>query len=115
MEAGETIRAVITSRHYVEPAVFGGIVSVERLSAISVDGRGTIPVEVVNLNAAGHYLHFQASPAATWILPHMLGRYPNVTTVDSLGREIEGEITYLDPNTVRADFEVAVGGSAFLS
>jgi len=115
LETGDRLIMEITARHHEHACAYEGYVSLERRN---MTDEGALRVEVLNQPTyvtAPNYLHFQVPAAATWIISHMLGRYPNVTTVDSLGREIEGEITYLDPNTVRADFERAVGGSAFCS
>lgn len=112
LEEGDRLTMEVTARHHDDNCIFDGYVSIERRS---LGAGGELRVQVANTNLSGNYLHFQVPAATTWVIPHMLGRYPNVTTVDSLGREIEGEVTYLDPNTVRADFEVAVGGSAFCS
>ena len=97
--------------HHVSTCNCRATLSVEvhyRQLAVGPGGGGS----VTDPTQPGYYLHFQPA-AQTWIIPHMLGRYPNITLVDSLGREIEGDVTYLDPNTARADFAQAVGGSAF--
>jgi len=104
--AGDRVRIQVTSRHHTEPVRFLGSWSVEKLP---------LQVYVVNQQESANYLHFQTNPSTTWIINHMMGRYPNITTVDSLGRVVEGELHYLDPNTARADFEYAVGGAAFCS
>src|SRR5213075_3591459 len=40
------------------------------------------------------YRHIQTVPAAMWTIVHNLGFYPNVSVVDSSGREVVGEINY---------------------
>jgi|SRR3990170_2078783 len=62
------------------------------------------------------YVHDQAIPAATWTIVHNLGYPPNVTVVDSSGREVVGDVTYPIPNTtVEIEFSSAFGGKAYLS
>lgn len=62
------------------------------------------------------YRHIQASAATTWTIPHNLAFRPNVTAVDSTGREITpGDINYTDATHVQLTFSAAVGGEAYLS
>lgn len=61
------------------------------------------------------YRHIQTTASASWTIPHNLGFYPNVAVVDSTGREVVGEIDYVDMNTVRLTFSAAFGGEAYLS
>jgi hypothetical protein len=65
--------------------------------------------------AIASYRHIQTVAAAVWTIPHNLGFYPNVAVVDSSGREVVGEIDYVDMNTVRLTFSAAFGGEAYLS
>lgn len=61
------------------------------------------------------YVHNQATPMAIWTINHNLGWNPNVTIVDSGQSVVEGDITYLNVNTVRASFSAAFSGMAYLS
>jgi hypothetical protein len=61
----------------------------------------------------GSFRFVQVTPAATWTIVHNLGYYPNVTTVDSSHREVVGEITYTDINTVTVTFSAGGVPSAF--
>lgn len=62
------------------------------------------------------YTHYQPTAAAVWTVTHPLAFQPNVTVVDSTGREVwPGEIEYLTPNTIRLVFSAAFGGEAYLS
>lgn len=63
----------------------------------------------------GTYLHDQAIASAVWTIDHELGFYPNVTTFDSAGTEVEGEISHADVNTLTITFIAAFSGRAFLS
>lgn len=60
-------------------------------------------------------LWFQPDSLAVWIIPHGMGFFPNVTTVDSTGRVVVGAVQYLDLNTVQVEFNSPFTGAAFLS
>ena len=61
------------------------------------------------------YHHNQNSSSAVWTIAHNLNFYPNVTTMDSGGSIVEGEIEHLSRNTLRVTFLAAFSGEAFLS
>jgi hypothetical protein len=57
----------------------------------------------------------QSTPAAVWTITHPLRRMPDVTVVDSSGREVEGEVQYPDDHTVIVRFGAAFSGTAYLT
>lgn len=57
----------------------------------------------------------QTTPALIWDIPHTLTKIPNVTTVDSFGVEMKGQIVYPNATTVQVKFSVAVSGKAYLN
>lgn len=57
----------------------------------------------------------QATPTLIWDIPHTLTKIPNVTTVDSFGVEMKGQIVYPNATTVQVKFSVAVSGKAYLN
>lgn len=61
------------------------------------------------------YVHNQLSAASTWIITHNLGRMPAVTTVDSSGTVVLGEVSYTDSNTVCIFFSSPFSGRAYLN
>jgi hypothetical protein len=66
--------------------------------------------------AALAYRHVQATAATTWAITHNLSFRPNVSAVDSTGREIwAGSVDYLSATTVQLSFSAAVAGEAYLS
>jgi hypothetical protein len=66
--------------------------------------------------AASNFTHSQATPSAVWEIVHGMGAYPGgITVIDSSGRLVEGDITYLDANTIRLDFTTAFSGTARIS
>jgi hypothetical protein len=62
-----------------------------------------------------HYVHDQATPATTWTIAHGLGKRAAVEVVDSAGRRVQGEVTYVDDDTVQVSFTAAFGGKAYLN
>ncbi len=63
----------------------------------------------------GNFRHVQSVANTTWTAVHNLGFWPNVVTIDSSHRVIEGDVNYPDANTVTVTFNAAVGGEMFLS
>ena len=61
------------------------------------------------------YVHEQSTPQATWTINHFLDYMPNVTTVDSSGRTVEGDVLYSSPVQVVVEFTAPFSGRAFLS
>jgi len=61
------------------------------------------------------YLHIQSVPSARWEITHPLGFNPAVTVLDSTGRQVEGDVSYPDLDTVLVEFNAAFSGSAHLS
>ena len=65
--------------------------------------------------AAASYEHVQNAVSDTWTIVHNLGFRPNVTTFDSGGSVVEGDVSYLDLNTVIVRFTSAFAGGAYIS
>lgn len=55
-----------------------------------------------------------ASPLLVWVIQHNMDVLPVVTTWDSYGFEISGDVTMPDRNTVVVTFEVPIAGTARL-
>jgi hypothetical protein len=69
-----------------------------------------------NIAVPNDYLRFtQSVPNNVWTIAHNLGFYPNVSVVDSSGNSVEGDIKYLDLNTVQISFIGGFAGDAYLS
>ena len=65
--------------------------------------------------AATSYLHAQGTAAAVWTIDHPLAFLPNVTVIDSSGRQVEGDVVYTSPTQVQVTFSGAFAGQAILS
>lgn len=61
------------------------------------------------------YHHVQGSSSTEWVIPHGLGFYPNVTTMDSGGSTVEGELMHLSEYELRVTFSAPISGDAYLS
>lgn len=55
------------------------------------------------------------SALTTWEITHNLGRYPNVTVLDSAGSQFFGAVTYVDINKLTISFAYAISGTAYLA
>ena len=61
------------------------------------------------------YVHNQGVAAASWVIVHNLGYFPNVTVEDSTGVTIEGEIVHNTANQLTLTFSGSFSGVAYLS
>ena len=57
----------------------------------------------------------QSTPSTLWTIVHNLGKFPSVVTVDTTNRLIEGEVEYVNANSLTVAFNVAEAGSAYLN
>ena len=70
-------------------------------------------VRPVATEADKTYVHTQSVAAAVWTVAHNLAKKPAVTIVDTSGRQVEGDVEYLDNNTCRLTFSAAFSGEAY--
>ena len=66
-------------------------------------------------NLSDTYIHDQAVAASVWTINHNLGKYPSITVVDTGGNVVSGTYTYVDENTIVAEFNAAFKGTAYLN
>lgn len=57
----------------------------------------------------------QSIPSTIWVMSHNLHKYPSIVVVDSAGTIVEGDIEYLDTNTVQITFSGAFAGTAYFN
>jgi hypothetical protein len=65
--------------------------------------------------AGSSFTYIQSVSSAVWTIVHNLGMFPNIAVIDSAGSHVEGDQTYVDPNTVVLTFAAAFTGTAYLS
>ena len=78
-----------------------GIVTVSNITDVTVSDK--------------YFSYRQTVPSREWIIVHRLEKNPSVTVVDSAGTIITGEVTYIDENTLKIDFQAAFSGKAYLN
>lgn len=61
------------------------------------------------------YIHDQQTVSDSWFIQHNLDFYPNIVVKDSAGSTVEGDIEYIDHNSLRVTFSSAFSGMAYLS
>jgi hypothetical protein len=67
------------------------------------------------VGADASYIFNQGSASDTWVINHNLGKFPNVTVIDSSGDEIEGNINYVNNQQIVLMFSAAFSGKAYLN
>lgn len=74
------------------------------------------PYTLKNSNFADkNFVFTQAIASTNWIVAHNLGKFPSVTTVDNLGREIGIEVEHTDSNNLIIKSNSAITGKAYLN
>lgn len=83
---------------------------------LTVD-KGVLDVNGDVLITVGDKTHnyTQAVASDVWTINHNLEKYPSVTIIDTGGSEVEGELTYVDINTIIITFTAAFTGNAYLN
>jgi hypothetical protein len=62
-----------------------------------------------------NFVFEQIAPATTWDITHNLGKFPSVSVVDSGGNAVNGDVVYLNPNSLQVTFNSPFGGKVFLN
>lgn len=61
------------------------------------------------------YHHTQGAPSNLWTIQHNLHFLPNVTTFDSGGTQVEGNVVHINTDSLTIQFSAAISGNAVLS
>ncbi len=84
-------------------------------------GDGPLPPDVLTrteadglYRAKSTYVHSQGVAASVWTINHNLESYPIVRVVDSAGTQLEGDVDYVDQNTLTVSFSFSFSGTAYL-
>lgn len=67
----------------------------------------------IHVTSDANYVHDQATPSASWTVAHNLGKRPAVQVIDTAGTQVEGDVTWLDDNSVRIIFSAPFSGKAY--
>lgn len=61
------------------------------------------------------YTHDQMVPQKVWNITHNLDCFPSVTVIDSSGRVVIGDVTYISKNEVQVSFTAEFSGKVYLN
>lgn len=81
------------------------------LAALSAETAARIAADALQ---ATIYVYTQGVPASTWHITHNLGTCPAVNVIDSSGRLVEGDMQFVDSNTLVVGFSAPFSGTAYL-
>lgn len=65
--------------------------------------------------AGGNFTFPQGTPVSVWVINHGLPFNPQVTTLDSSGQEVEGDVVYTSSTQIVVTFAAPFAGVAYLS
>lgn len=60
-----------------------------------------------------HYTHNQNTSASVWVINHNLNKNPAVSIVDTGGNEVEGDVLYVNLNSLTLTFSAPFSGKAY--
>lgn len=70
-------------------------------------------IELESGIADKHYIHEQSSASNVWNVIHNLGKNPAVSTVDSSGKVVYGNIEHITDNEMKITFNYPFSGKAY--
>ena len=71
--------------------------------------------KAVAVEADAHYVHQQAAASTVWNVTHNLDKKPSVSIVDSGDTKINGQVDYIDANTLRITLSAPTSGKAYIN
>lgn len=76
----------------------------------------TGPIGSTGPKGDGYYLEYPVGVAsAVWTINHNLGAYPSVTTINSAGDQVEGDVDYVSTYIITITFSAPFAGTAILT
>ena len=84
-----------------------------RSGGIYFDQDDNTRIKLASIDA--NYVYEQRTASREWHINHNLGKFPNVSVIDSAGTEVKGEVIYEDKNNVILMFSGAFSGRATLN
>lgn len=76
---------------------------------------GTGATVVPSAGYSQTFVYVQSAPMSTWVIRHLMNKYPSVEVVDSLGNVVSGAIQYIDLDIITITFSVPFAGAAYLN
>jgi hypothetical protein len=73
------------------------------------------PTEFFASIGGNYFRYVQVSPASLWDIVHNLGRYAQVSVMDSAGDVVQGDISYVSLNELTIEFSAPFAGEAYLT
>lgn len=95
-----------------------------QLNLTFYSGNGTISLdnyyifsEFQNPDTAGdkNYVHNQGVASATWTIQHNLNKFPSCTVVGSTGKQVFGDVQFIDENNLTITFNGLESGKAYIN
>ena len=88
-----------------------------RIPCIQVNGKiSQLPAGDKFANSVvDSFVHVQTISSSVWTIVHNLDKYPSVSVLLSDSREVQGNNTYPDKNTVIITFSKPLAGKAILN
>jgi hypothetical protein len=91
------------------------VVSAVSGNLASLDEYGNLADSGVSVESLGGYTHEQTTASAEWNITHNLNKHPSCTIVDSAETEVQGELEYINNNSLKLTFIGAFAGKAYLN
>jgi hypothetical protein len=91
------------------------LVTISDLGSISIPSGQTYNVGGVPLVSDKNYVYTQVSASTVWNITHNLNKIPSVKILDSVGHEVFGDVTDINANNTRINFNNAISGSAIFN
>lgn len=85
----------------------------DKFLVVTANGEKLITAATLSDAADKHYTHTQDVVSDIWTIQHNLNKKPSVTVIDSGNSVVEGDISYIDNNTLTISFNGAFSGKAY--
>lgn len=87
----------------------------DKFMVVTANGEKLITAETLSDAVDKTYIHTQDVVSDIWTVQHNLNKMPSVVVVDSGGSAVEGDIQYIDNNSVVLTFSGAFSGKAYFN
>ena len=98
-----------------KPTVASYTTLIDKPSINGVTLQGNLTSAGLGITSDAAFVYTQTTPIAAWSIKHNLGKYPSVTTMDSAGNQIIGDVTYTDFDNLVVTFTSNIAGKAYLN